>query len=145
MHKYKSDKDPIFFILHWATVLVLLILVWMALSAGSLLFIPVWLLILMFIVSTWYLTRYEIQGGHLLIRSGPLNWKIPIDRIETVRRKRSLSSGPAHARDRLEIVYAGGSVLISPEKEQQFLSDIKSANRKIKVDVPIVKKDPASK
>lgn len=139
MHRYKSDKDAFFFTLNWASMIALLILVWMGLSSGSFLFVPVWLLILMFVVSTWYLTNYEIKDGHLLVRSGPLNWKIPIDRIEQIRRKRSMSSGPAHSRERLEIIFTGGSIQISPVRENEFLSQLKAANRKIVVDVPDVK------
>ncbi|WP_172250624.1 PH domain-containing protein [Saccharibacillus deserti] len=142
MNRYKSEKDIFFFILNWSIIIILLILVWMGLSTGgSLLFIPVWLLILMFVVSTWYITNYEIQDGHLRVRSGPLNWNIPIDRIEAVRRKRSFNSGPAHSRSRLEILYTGGSILISPLREEQFLKQLQAANRKIKVDVPDIKKE----
>lgn len=140
-NRYKSDKDVFFFTLNWATILVLLILVWMALSTGSVIFIPVWLIILMFVVSTWFVTNYEIQGDRLRVRSGVLNWNIPIDKIERIGRKRSMNSGPAHSRDRLEIVYAGGSILISPEREEEFLKQLKSINRKIVVDVPNVKKE----
>ncbi|NGZ74348.1 PH domain-containing protein [Saccharibacillus alkalitolerans] len=144
MNRYKSEKDVFFFTLNWAIIIALLIMVWMGLSAGgSLLFIPVWLLILMFVVSTWYMTNYEIENGHLRVRSGPLNWNIPIDRIEKIRRKRSLSSGPAHSRDRLEIVYAGGSLLVSPVREDEFLKQLTSLNRKIAVEVPDAKKTPA--
>lgn len=139
-NRYKSDKDVFFFTLNWATILVLLILVWMALSTGSVMFIPVWLIILMFVVSTWFVTNYEIQGDRLRVRSGVLNWNIPIGKIERIGRKRSMSSGPAHSRDRLEIVYTGGSILISPEREEEFLKQLKSINRKIVVDVPDAKK-----
>ncbi|GGO03927.1 PH domain-containing protein [Saccharibacillus kuerlensis] len=142
MNRYKSEKDAFFFVLNWSIIIILLILVWMGLSSGgSLLFIPIWLLILMFVVSTWYMTNYEIDKAHLHVRSGPLNWNIPIDRIEKVRRKRSFNSGPAHARERLEIIYSGGSILISPLQEEQFLKELKAINRKIEIDVPNVKKE----
>ncbi|CAM4331476.1 PH domain-containing protein [Saccharibacillus endophyticus] len=145
-NRYKSEKDVFFFTMNWAIIIALLILVWMGLSTGgSLLFIPVWLLILMFVVSTWYMTNYEIDKGHLRVRSGPLNWNIPIDKIEKIRRKRSMSSGPAHSRSRLEITYAGGSMLISPVREEEFLKQLKGINRKITIDVPDVKKDDGAK
>lgn len=141
MNRYKSDKDAFFFTLNWASMIVLLILVWMGLSNGSFLFVPIWLIILMFVVSTWYLTYYEIKDGHLFVRSGPLNWKIPIDRIETIRRKSSMNSGPSHSRSRLELVYAGGSIQVSPVREDEFLKQLKAGNRKINIDVPDVKKE----
>lgn len=145
-NRYKSEKDVFFFTLNWAIIIALLILVWMGLSTGgSLLFIPVWLLILMFVVSTWYMTNYEIENGHLRVRSGPLNWNIPIDKIEKIKRKRSMSSGPAHSRSRLEITYAGGSMLVSPVREEAFLKQLKGINRKIVIDVPDVKKDVETK
>ncbi|MCQ4085706.1 PH domain-containing protein [Saccharibacillus sp. JS10] len=135
-NRYKSEKDVFFFTLNWAIIIVLLILVWMGLSiGGSLIFIPVWLVILMFVVSTWYITSYEIANEHLRVRSGPLNWNIPIDRIEKIQRKRSMSSGPAHSRNRLEIVHNGGSILISPVREEEFLQQLKKINKKIVINV----------
>lgn len=86
--------------LDFATILTMLGAA--ALSLG----LPIWLM---------FSTVYEIRSDQLVVRSGPLTWKIPRDAITDVRPSRSLLSSPALSLKRLRIDYGEGKyILISP-------------------------------
>jgi len=48
-----------------------------------------------FVVSIMLSTHYTVDRGCLRIASGPIRFKVPIDRIESVRASRSPLSSPA--------------------------------------------------
>ncbi len=75
-------------------------------------------------------THYLLQDGDLLIRSGPMRWRIPLDSIVSIEPARGfmrVRSAPALSMQRLAIVYGGGrTVLVSPADRDRFLADIRS-------------------
>ena len=70
-------------------------------------------------------TSYTVGNGMLDIRCGPMSWAVPLASISSVRKSKTLLSGPALSLDRLEIVYQGGKkVIVSPADEAAFLEAI---------------------
>lgn len=83
--------------------------------------LPLWLLLA---------THYTLDRQHLLVRSGPLNWRIPLRDITTISPSRSLLSSPALSLDRLRIDYKPHqSLMISPRDKAQFLRAIATAQQ----------------
>jgi membrane protein YdbS with pleckstrin-like domain len=78
--------------------------------------LPIWL---------FTTTRYQFQGSYLLIQSGPLKWRLPIEQIKTVSSTRNPLSSPALSLDRILIEYGQGkSIMISPKDRQGFLAEL---------------------
>lgn len=78
-------------------------------------------------------TRYTLDGGDLIIRSGPFSWRIAIDTITAVGPASGVHrwrSSPAMSMQRLAIVHGGGkTVLISPSESERFLADLKARQK----------------
>ncbi|MDP3858773.1 MAG: PH domain-containing protein [Stagnimonas sp.] len=91
---------------------------WIVVSVAVLpaIFIPLWILLT---------TNYRLEASALCVRSGPLSWQIPLSRIRTVSRTRSLLSGPALSLDRLLIRFEPqGEIMISPKDRARFLAEL---------------------
>lgn len=90
----------------WAIVLAFLL-------AG---FLPIWVLVS---------TSYRIEGGMLLIRSGPRQWAIPLEDIHSVHAVRTSRGAPALSLNRLELRYSLDRVIhVSPRDRDAFLAAI---------------------
>jgi hypothetical protein len=71
-------------------------------------------------------TSYRFTDQELVVRSGPLRYRVPLAKIRRVTRSRSLLSAPAMSMRRLEIAYnTHDTVLISPNDEAEFLATLK--------------------
>jgi hypothetical protein len=71
-------------------------------------------------------TSYQIKEGLLIIKSGPLQWIVPLDSIQSITPTRDAASSPALSLDRIRITYGHSrSVLVSPEEQEDFLLEIK--------------------
>jgi hypothetical protein len=86
--------------------------------------IIVCLLAIAFIVSLMLGTYYMVDGDTLIIRSGPVRFKVSVSQIESVKASRSLLSSPAMSLDRLLIRYGKRRILVSPEDKTGFLKAI---------------------
>ncbi len=70
-------------------------------------------------------TYYVIDATHLVVRSGPFYWTIPLREIRSVRPTQDVRSGPALSFDRLRVEFGAGRVLlISPRDKDAFLADL---------------------
>ncbi len=70
-------------------------------------------------------TRYTLTDEALLVRSGPLSWRIALREITRIEPTRDARSSPALSLDRLRIEYGRGrALMISPADKQRFLRDI---------------------
>lgn len=71
----------------------------------------------------WLDTGYFFTDDALVVRCGPAKWTIPYDRIEALAKTRNPLKSPALSLQRLEVFYGPGgrSLLISPEREEEFL------------------------
>jgi len=89
------------------------------------------LLAMIVILFIWigFVTNYTITEEHLLVRSGPITWKIALSQIIKIQPNHGICDylfikGPALSADRLDIGYkkdtAYYSLLISPDKKDEF-------------------------
>ncbi|RZJ55116.1 MAG: hypothetical protein EON49_21085, partial [Acidovorax sp.] len=79
--------------------------------------LPLWLLLD---------TSYTLTAEELLVRSGPLRWRIALGDVREVLPSRSWVSSPALSLDRLRIRYGQGrSILISPREKQRFIDALR--------------------
>ena len=80
--------------------------------------IPLWLL---------FTTRYIITDTQLIVRSGPLRWRIPVSEISAMTPTYNPLASPALSIRRLRIDYGqNNSVLISPRDRDGFIRQIES-------------------
>lgn len=78
-------------------------------------------------------TNYTLEGGTLVVRSGPFTWRIQIDQITSIEKAglfvRARSS-PALSMDRLVLTYGKNKRLaISPAEKEKFLADLKARQK----------------
>jgi len=99
-------------VLHDKTMLSLIAVVF-----ASTLVLPLWLLLD---------TNYTLTAEELLVRSGPLRWRIALGDVREVSPSGSWASSPALSLDRLRIRYGQGrSILISPREKQRFIDALR--------------------
>lgn len=81
----------------------------------------------MVLVLSGFDVRYWIADAVLHVRASFFRWKIPVDSIISVTPSRSWMSAPALSFDRLAILHARGTVMISPRDERMFLRELERA------------------
>jgi hypothetical protein len=93
------------------------------------------LIVLVFLMLTFYTIRYKIDETTLKINCfGIVFKKIPIADIKSIADTNSMLSSPAASRHRLDIsVPRHGSVLVSPINKDKFIQDLLSVNPDIVV------------
>lgn len=83
-----------------------------------------------FIVWVFLQTDYTLDGHELIVRSGPLTWRIPVKEISGVEKATGFlraGSSPALSMDRLVVRYGKGrKLMISPADQEKFLADLRS-------------------
>ncbi len=68
---------------------------------------------------------YAIEKSHILIRSGLIRYRVPIDGIQSVKRSSNPLSAPAPSLKRIEIRMKDGKYhLISPADRDGFIEEI---------------------
>lgn len=81
-----------------------------------------------FVVWLFLSTCYELDGRELVVRSGPLRWRIDLATVESVTPTRNPLSSPALSLDRLQIRYGKGRfLLVSPVERNPFLNALARA------------------
>lgn len=107
-----------------------------ATALATLILIGVWIPILGFIYSVFFGIGYTIEGDQLIIKTGPLGSStVGISAIVAARRSYNPISSPANSLKRLKITYKGGEVLISPEREEEFIKSLLRVNKNIEVNL----------
>ncbi len=77
-------------------------------------------------------TYYVLHVEQLRIRCGPFRWTVPLDKIQSVERTRTIESGPALSLDRVRLRYGRFRwVVISPERREQFLTELESRRNRL--------------
>jgi hypothetical protein len=70
-------------------------------------------------------TSYTLTSTELIVRSGLIRWRLPLDGIRRVYPTRNPLSSPAWSLDRLAVEYgASRMLLISPARKTEFLQDL---------------------
>ncbi|CAD5264178.1 MULTISPECIES: PH domain-containing protein [unclassified Imperialibacter] len=135
---YPSRKS----VLVWLTVLILAYLgtaniyrsVVSMHTSSILISLAIWIPILAFILTIFFGTGYTIKHNVLIVKIGPfIADKVDIKDIWTAHRTYTLLSAPANSIRRLRIKYKGGEVVISPDRENEFLEALKQLNPTIEV------------
>lgn len=95
----------------------------------------------LFFVYIFSAIKYEIERETLTVKNAFfLKTKIPISEIKSVVETNNPLSSPAASLDRLYINYGkADSVIISPVKRDEFITELKHINPEIKVEL---KKEP---
>lgn len=102
-------------------------------------------LIFVFFAIVWLRTRYIVEGDWIIIKIGPFTTdKVYIPSIVAIHRSYSILSAPANSRKRIALRMKIGNkhpfVLVSPEREAQFIDELKKINPEIGVDLTIARK-----
>ena len=89
------------------------------------------------IVVAWFLfgTSYNVTASELVIRSGPLRWRVPIARIASVEPTNRIDAAPALSLSRLQLRCANPEkdFLVSPDDPAAFVAALKQINPSITV------------
>jgi len=108
--------------------LILELLIPGALQQGGWISALIVLVVWAFIISLIWPLYYEITPTELVVRSGILHWKIPLDSIQKVSPSQNMLASPALSLDRLRIEYSQHDktrfMLISPKDKQGFLQNL---------------------
>lgn len=94
------------------------------------------LLLLGIVLPPWLLTStyYVLGDTELLVKSGPLQWRVPLVDIRAVTPTRSALSSPALSLDRLRIDYQRWkSIMISPADQEGFLQELENRRSRLAV------------
>jgi hypothetical protein len=99
-----------------------------AASLGTVLPVVVALPIVGSVLWIWRSTRYVVTDTSLRVRCGFMETAVPLADITGLRRTSTVLAAPALSLDRLEVRHAGGAVVISPVRREQFVAAITSRN-----------------
>lgn len=67
-------------------------------------------------------TDYAVTHDMLLVRCGPVTWKIPRNEIQDIRPTRSVISSPGMSLDRLAVHWGNNKrIMVSPLEQSAFL------------------------
>lgn len=68
--------------------------------------------------------EYVLFDEELVVRSGVIRWRVPLVEFVSIAATRDPTSAPAWSLDRLKITYGKKSILISPDRREEFLDDL---------------------
>ncbi len=68
--------------------------------------------------------EYVLDLDALIVRSGVIKWRVPYREIERVQTTRNPLSSPAWSLDRLAISYGRNQIMISPVRQEEFLTEL---------------------
>lgn len=128
---FKSKRD---WWLGWIIWLVVALPPVMLIKSGEYLYLPVCIPVALFVCWIWFRTGYTVTEKELEIKSGFIQFKIPLEEIIRIRKSNSPFSSPALSLDRLEIRYGNSKkVLISPENKESFIKAIRKRNQDVEI------------
>ncbi|NBP68435.1 MAG: hypothetical protein EBU52_06780 [Cytophagia bacterium] len=130
IYKSKIDKALLFPI-----ILVISVLCFMMLYAGSWSGLVIVLLVALLVGDIFLRTRYKVEDLQLKVNcSFIVNTAVDINSISKIQRSTSFLSSPATSFDRIEIIYNKfESLIISPADKQSFVETLKQINPKIEI------------
>lgn len=72
------------------------------------------------------LVSYELTEDEIIVRSGWLRWRLPLQRIQALKATRQMWSSPALSLDRIEIRTDRGLwLMVSPADKEGFISAVR--------------------
>ncbi|HIP37578.1 MAG TPA: hypothetical protein EYG85_12075 [Crocinitomix sp.] len=139
---FEAKKDRFFTILFYTLFLILGIAILEIFQSNSpakwflLMFV---LLVLLFIIWSWYSTFYTINGIVLEISSGPLNKRIPIRNICKIEVGKTMWAGYKLGLSLNGIIIHYNKydeIYISPQDVNKFIAEVKKVNKDLVVISP---------
>src|SRR6476660_5514792 len=79
-------------------------------------------------------TAYVVTGDSLSVRCLFLRWAVPLVSVKTLRASRDGRAAPALSLDRIEVIYNGGSVLVSPRDKPAFVQAIRAGQPLVRIE-----------
>lgn len=120
---FPSAKDGRLAMVLWGPLIVLIPMLLLSDEEASAWGVVGVLAVYAFVAWIWFGTGYTVTRKELLVKTGPLRWRIQLKEIEHVKETRNWYSSAALTLDRLEIKYARfGTVFISPYEREAFLA-----------------------
>lgn len=139
---FPSKKGPLFRLIIWASILLFGFTYFFqeeafgfqAKTYQSAIGFILYLLVVLLFLWLWFGTHYKLAGNELIVKSGPLKYRVKIQEIHTLKMTKSILSAPALSSDRIEIRYKQRStLLVSPENKAEFIKALTKENPAIKV------------
>jgi hypothetical protein len=89
-----------------------------------------------FAVMTWNLlsTYYVVSTDALIVRCMLSRRMVPLASVTKLRSSRDFRSAPALSLDRIEVMYGGQSVLISPKETAEFVEAIRRRQPSVSIE-----------
>ncbi|MEO9872907.1 PH domain-containing protein [Ekhidna sp.] len=95
-----------------------------------------WMLIYSLVGFLWFGLKYFVEGDLLTIKIGFIKMmSIKISEIKSISRSFNPISSPAASLKRLKIDFISGSILISPNYEEEFIEVLRNSNPDIYVNI----------
>lgn len=149
---FKSKKDALYTILIWGTLAILLYIIFsisLPLGIFDVVAIIIGLALIGWFVWLWFSLRYFIENNTLIIKAGPIKQTLDIQKIQKIRKEKSVITAAALAIDRLLLQIGDYKfVSISPKNEYEFIQLLLSKNPHIQIDDALAKlydiKNPSS-
>lgn len=130
---FVSSKNIIIGIVINVTVIALTVGSIMHLMEGKAILPSVSIVTIIYLISTFYNSKYIVKNGHLIIVSGFFKSKdYSISEFRRLRKSRTLLASPASGMRRIEIdTEEGQTLIISPKRQKEFIELITKINPKI--------------
>lgn len=131
---FPSKKDIWMGVLIWALIGIFIWILYEAIFIDlNILTIIAMVCMILFCLSIWFHTKYEIAQNNLIISFGPIKKSIPIQDIEFVHFTKHPFTAPALSLHRIEINYSKyKTITISPKDRKAFLEELRKKNDHIK-------------
>lgn len=131
---FSSKKDIWMGIPIWALIIAFLRMLYEAISQLSTVGIIIAVIILCFIGSIWFHTRYIIQDELLVIKYGFIKQTININDIKSFRKTTNPFVSPSLSIHRIELTYGRyDTVQVSPKEIKFFVETLQEKNPDIQV------------
>ncbi len=124
------------FLAVWGTVVIVLlsIIFSFSLTVFSLFWGFIGLISIVFLLWIWFGTGYRIEDEKIQIKNGPFKWRVKIQDINSISKRKSLLATPALSVERLVLQYGKyNEMLLSPKNEKEFVELLLAKNPQIKL------------
>lgn len=128
---FRSKIDKSYHLLVWVVSALLLYCVWYRLVGWG----TALLIIDVFLLESLFRTEYMFIGdGDLYVKCGFFpRYRIPLDMLQEIRYVHSYRPAYALSSERLQLITAHGSRMISPINSEEFIKEVRKYNPRIQV------------
>ncbi len=137
---FTSKKDFIYFLAVWGTIVLIFLSITLDFSVTVFHFLwgVIGLLTIGFLIWIWFGTGYRIENKTINIQNGPFKWKVTIEEINSISKRKSLLATPALSVDRLVLQHGKyNDMLLSPKNECEFIKLLLAKNPHIQLEKDI--------